>query len=58
MTTRRPSWVDQTRLPITDEPSEIQIVVVGGPGIHSAFLPMFGSTRAVTVKIDGLETVD
>lgn len=58
MTTRRPGWVDQTRLPITDEPSEIQIVVLGGPGIHSAFLPMFGSTRAVTVEIDGLETVD
>jgi hypothetical protein len=57
MKARRPGWVDQNRLPITDEPSEIQIVVVGGPGIHSAFLPMFGSTSAITVKIDGHETV-
>lgn len=48
MRTRRPRWVDPRAWPITDAPSEINLVVVGGPGIHSAFLPMFGSTRAVT----------
>lgn len=48
MRTRRPRWLDQRWLPITDEPAEINLVVVGGVGIHSAFLPMFGSTDAVT----------
>lgn len=51
MRTRRPRWVDPAAWPITDAPSEINLVVVGGPGIHSAFLPMFGSTRAITRAI-------
>lgn len=51
MRTRRPRWLDPRAWPITDEPAEINLMVVGGPGIHSAFLPMFGSTRAVTVPI-------
>lgn len=51
MATRRPRWVDMGNLPITDEPEEINLFVIGGPGIHAAFLPMFGSTRAVTEEI-------
>jgi hypothetical protein len=48
MRTRRPRWFDQRRLPITDAAAEINLVVAGGTGIHSAFLPMFGSTVAVS----------
>lgn len=57
MASRRPTWVDPRWLPITDTPEEVQIVVIGGPGIHSAFLPMFGSTKAVTVEVTRLGTV-
>lgn len=33
--------------PVTDAPEQINLFVVGAPGIHSALLPMFGSTKAV-----------
>lgn len=55
MRTRRPRWVDPRSWPITDDPAEINLFVVGGPGIHSAFLPMFGSTRAITQPIRSCE---
>ena len=51
MLTRRPRWVDPRSYPVVDTPEEIHLLVVGGPGIHSAFLPMFGSTRAVTERV-------
>lgn len=31
---------------------DIMVIVAGGPGKHSAIVPTFGSTRAVTVRID------
>lgn len=48
---RRPKWVDQDRYPVVDRPEQHQILVVGGTGIHSVYLPSFGSTTAVTRPI-------
>jgi hypothetical protein len=45
---RRPKWVDQDRYPVVDSPDQYQILVVGGTGIHSIYMPSFGSTKAVT----------
>ena len=32
-------------------PEDVMVVVAGGPGKHSAIIPTFGATRAVTVRI-------
>jgi len=46
-----PKWVDHTdpeaSLPVCREPGDIKVVVVGGPGKHSAYLPGLGS-RCIT----------
>ena len=41
----------ETMLPIATKPEEIGIVVCGGVGTHSVYVPSFGDTRAVTRKI-------
>jgi hypothetical protein len=33
-------------------PDELIVVVAGGPGKHSAFIPTFGATRSVTARVD------
>jgi hypothetical protein len=51
------SWVAHDRHPIGDyyyparTPSNIEIVVAGGAGKHSAFIPSFGNTAAASVSI-------
>jgi len=40
-----------TLLPIAKSPRDIRIVVAGGPGTHSVYVPNFGNARAVTVAI-------
>jgi len=35
-------------VPMANRPEDLMIVVVGGAGKHSAFIPTFGTTRAVT----------
>ena len=53
--TRRPELGDigpETLLPISREAEEIGIIVAGGPGTHSVYVPTFGQTRAVTRLID------
>lgn len=51
------SWISQDRLPVGDyyypaaHPSNIQVVVAGGAGKHSAFIPSFGDTAAPSVAI-------
>ena len=51
------SWAGQDRHPINDHyypagsPEAIRIVVAGGPGKHSAFIPAFGNTGAPSVAI-------
>ena len=53
--TRGPELGDirlDTLLPISSNPADIGIVVAGGPGTHSVYVPTFGHTRAVTRLID------
>jgi len=33
-------------------PEDLMVVVAGGPGKHSAFVPTFGATRSVTVRVE------
>jgi hypothetical protein len=40
-----------TLLPISPGPEDIWIVVAGGPGTHSVYVPCFGNSRAVTRKV-------
>ena len=51
-----PRWVDQTNdealCPIVGKPEDINVVVTGGPGKHSAFVPTFGTSRSVTRRIE------
>jgi hypothetical protein len=51
-----PDWVDQTDdealCPIVGKPEDIHIVVTGGPGKHSAFIPTFGTSKSVTRRIE------
>jgi hypothetical protein len=50
-----PDWVDQSDdealCPIVGKPEDIHVVVTGGPGKHSAFVPTFGTSKSVTRKI-------
>jgi hypothetical protein len=41
-----------TRVPIAREWSDIMVVVAGGAGKHSVFIPTFGATRSVTQRIE------
>lgn len=43
-----------TLLTISPRPQDIMIVVAGGPGTHSVYLPCFGNSRAVTREIVGV----
>jgi hypothetical protein len=38
-------------VPISEKPDDISIVVAGGPGSHSVFLPVSAHTRSVTKEI-------
>ncbi len=42
----------ETLLPISPQPEDIGIVVAGGPGTHSVYVPTFGQTRAVTRAVE------
>ncbi len=41
----------ETRVPIAPAPEDIGIIVAGGPGTHSVYVPTFGQTRAVSRKV-------
>ena len=51
-----PDWVDvdddDALCPIVARPEDIHIVVTGGPGKHSAFIPTFGTSKSVTRRIE------
>ncbi len=51
-----PDWVDreddEALCPIVGAPEDIHIVVTGGPGKHSAFIPTFGTSKSVTRTIE------
>ena len=40
-----------TMLPISTQPELIGIVVAGGPGTHSVYVPTYGNSRSVTRKV-------
>lgn len=42
---------DPEAVGVADAPEKIQVIVAGGAGRHSAVIPSFGNTAAVTVKI-------
>jgi hypothetical protein len=37
-----------TLLPISEGPENIMLIVAGGPGTHSVYVPCFGNSRAIT----------
>ncbi len=41
-----------TLLTIAHTPKDIAIIVAGGPGAHTVYIPCFGNTRSVTRAID------
>jgi hypothetical protein len=41
-----------TLLTIAPQPEDIQLIVAGGPGTHSVYVPCFGNSRAVTVEVE------
>jgi hypothetical protein len=46
-----PNMGADSLIPITANKEDIMIIVVGGPGRHSSFLPSFGITRSITKEI-------
>jgi hypothetical protein len=52
---RRHEWFSSKdeidAVPIADRPDDVQIIVAGGTGNHSVFVPTWGDTRCVTVKL-------
>jgi hypothetical protein len=41
-----------TILTISPSPDEVMLIVAGGPGTHSVYVPCFGNSRAVTREIE------
>ena len=41
-----------TLLTICESPADIWLIVAGGPGTHSVYVPCFGNSRAVTRRIE------
>ncbi len=52
------SWAGQGRHPVNDHyypassPDHINVIVAGGPGKHSVFIPSFGNTAAVSARVN------
>jgi hypothetical protein len=46
-----PTFEEEALIPITPEKESIMVVVAGGPGKHSSFLPTFSDSRTVTKEI-------
>ena len=51
-----PKWLnkddDRTTIPIVGRPEDIHVLVAGGAGKHSAFIPTFGVTKSMTRKVE------
>jgi hypothetical protein len=43
---------DDDFVPITKSPADIEILVAGGPGNHSVFIPGYGNGRAPAVLVE------
>jgi hypothetical protein len=52
------SWAGQDRFPVNDHyypagsPDHINVVVAGGPGKHSLYIPSFGNTAGVSARVN------
>jgi hypothetical protein len=50
-----PEWInaddDEDRVPIVEKPADIGVLVAGGAGKHSCFIPTFGLNKSVTRAI-------
>ena len=44
-------FAPDTAVPISRSPDDMGIVVAGGPGTHSVYVPTFGQTRAVSRRV-------
>jgi hypothetical protein len=42
----------ETLLTISQSPDDIGILVAGGPGTHSVYVPCFGNSRAITIEVE------
>ena len=49
----RTSYMVNNRYHLSRNPDDIQILVAGGPGKHSAYIPSFGHNEACSVRIAG-----
>lgn len=53
---RRQRWFSGARqpdaVPIAECPEDIQVIVAGGAGNHTVFVPTWGDTRCATVKLE------
>jgi len=45
-------YADSELVPLVSKSEEVMVMVVGGAGKHSCFVPTFGSTNSVTRKIE------
>lgn len=43
---------DSETVPLVQSPQDIYIIVAGGVGKHSSFIPTFGLSRSITKRID------
>jgi hypothetical protein len=50
--TEFPDYGEDTVVPLSARAQDIGLIVAGGPGTHSVYVPTFGETRAVTRRID------
>ena len=48
---QRTTRIENGRYPLSRSPQDIQILVAGGPGKHSAYIPTFGHNEACSVRI-------
>ena len=46
------SMTPDTLIPITADPAQIGIIVAGGPGTHSVYVPGFGNSKPVTRPLE------
>jgi hypothetical protein len=51
----RPAWIDalddDQGVPMVDDPADVHVIVVGGPGLHSCWIPTFGVCRSHTALL-------
>ena len=44
---------DDDTFPVVRDPSDIIVLMAGGPGKHTLLVPSWGMTRSVTLPVEG-----